>query len=217
MHHAAVVVVNSLISFVVHLYASEYLLGVTQANADTIRMLPSWLVCFPVMVGVGEIWFYYVHRLAHHRAVYSYVHKWHHEFRTTHPLAASYNHPLEHVLLNVPAAWLGPFVLAMVAPSLLRFEVIAAYHITALFHLCVSPCVGKKKKKIIIIIIIYSCSKDTVAIPSRRFLARSPGCCAVTCIMRFIISSSNATTATSPCWTTSTAPSTRPWPTSTNT
>jgi len=50
---------------------------------------------------MDEVLFYTAHRLAHHRAVYKYVHKTHHEWTAPIALASDYCHPLEHLLVNV--------------------------------------------------------------------------------------------------------------------
>lgn len=44
--------------------------------------------------------FYWLHRLSHHRSVYKYVHKQHHEFKQPVGLASTYAHPVEEVFVN---------------------------------------------------------------------------------------------------------------------
>ncbi|KAH8271122.1 hypothetical protein KR018_000683 [Drosophila ironensis] len=73
-------------------------------NSDDIRHLPTFkraardVVAFVIL---EEIMFYYAHRLLHHRALYKYVHKKHHEW--TAPIAAItlYAHPVEHIVANL--------------------------------------------------------------------------------------------------------------------
>ncbi|KAH8409018.1 hypothetical protein KR009_005321 [Drosophila setifemur] len=91
-------VVNMLTSWVIYelIYKTE--------NSSDIRELPTFkrtirdLAAFVVL---EEIMFYYAHRLLHHKAVYKYVHKKHHEW--TAPIAAItlYAHPVEHVVANL--------------------------------------------------------------------------------------------------------------------
>ncbi|KAI8034755.1 fatty acid hydroxylase domain-containing protein 2 [Drosophila gunungcola] len=73
-------------------------------NSGDIRVLPTFRRCLrdlAVFVVLEEIMFYYAHRLLHHKSVYKYVHKKHHEW--TAPIAAItlYAHPVEHVVANL--------------------------------------------------------------------------------------------------------------------
>ncbi|KAH8272787.1 fatty acid hydroxylase domain-containing protein 2 [Drosophila bipectinata] len=91
-------VVNVLTSWVVYelVYKTE--------NSRDIRQLPTFkrtvrdLVVFVIL---EEIMFYYAHRLLHHKSIYKYVHKKHHEW--TSPIAAItlYAHPVEHIVANL--------------------------------------------------------------------------------------------------------------------
>ncbi|XP_030378254.1 fatty acid hydroxylase domain-containing protein 2 [Scaptodrosophila lebanonensis] len=74
-----------------------------QQNTE-IRVLPTFgraLFDFACFVVLEEIMFYYSHRLLHHKAIYKYVHKKHHEW--TSPVAAMtlYAHPVEHIVANL--------------------------------------------------------------------------------------------------------------------
>ncbi|KAH8336112.1 hypothetical protein KR074_003297 [Drosophila pseudoananassae] len=91
-------VVNVLTSWAVYelVYKTE--------NSRDIRQLPTFkrtirdLVVFVIL---EEIMFYYAHRLLHHKSIYKYVHKKHHEW--TSPIAAItlYAHPVEHIVANL--------------------------------------------------------------------------------------------------------------------
>ncbi|KAM7347052.1 fatty acid hydroxylase domain-containing protein 2-like [Cochliomyia hominivorax] len=48
-----------------------------------------------------EFYFYYVHRLMHHKSIYKYVHKKHHEWSSPIAIITNYCHPLEHIILNL--------------------------------------------------------------------------------------------------------------------
>lgn len=61
-------------------------------------------------LAVEEVLFFYSHWLLHHRAVYKYVHKQHHEYKAPFGIAAIYAHPLEHFLSNVFPVTMGPLL-----------------------------------------------------------------------------------------------------------
>jgi methylsterol monooxygenase len=60
---------------------------------------------------VDDALFYWAHRAAHHRLLYPWLHKQHHEFK--HPVAMSvqYAHPLEDLLVNTVPTVAGPMLL----------------------------------------------------------------------------------------------------------
>ncbi|EDV92454.1 fatty acid hydroxylase domain-containing protein 2 [Drosophila grimshawi] len=73
-------------------------------NSQNIRELPSFgriVRDFVAFVVLEEIMFYYVHRLLHHKAIYKYVHKKHHEWTAPHAAMTLYAHPIEHVVANL--------------------------------------------------------------------------------------------------------------------
>lgn len=51
-----------------------------------------------VMLLMTDALFYASHRVLHHRSLYSWVHKQHHEFKTTVVIAFEYSHPIETAL-----------------------------------------------------------------------------------------------------------------------
>ena len=63
-----------------------------------------------IILLIDEFLFYYGHRLLHHKKVYRYIHKMHHEFRAPVGLAAIYSHPVEMLLSNVGPLFIGTVV-----------------------------------------------------------------------------------------------------------
>ncbi|KAH8287114.1 hypothetical protein KR054_003237 [Drosophila jambulina] len=114
-------VVNMLASWVF------YELVFKSTNSNDIRVLPTFRRAVrdvAAFVVLEEVMFYYAHRLMHHRSVYKYIHKKHHEW--TAPIAAItlYAHPVEHMVAN-----LLPVATSL---SLLGTHVALAYVIYAL-------------------------------------------------------------------------------------
>ncbi|KAH8367633.1 hypothetical protein KR084_000476 [Drosophila pseudotakahashii] len=102
-HAVKVVLLNLTVVNFLACWASYELVYKTENSRD-IRVLPTFrrsLRDLAVFVVLEEIMFYYAHRLLHHRSVYKYVHKKHHEW--TAPIAAItlYAHPVEHVVANL--------------------------------------------------------------------------------------------------------------------
>lgn len=47
-----------------------------------------------------DFWHYFAHRGLHHKSIYKYIHKLHHEFSAPFGLAAEYAHPIEILVLG---------------------------------------------------------------------------------------------------------------------
>ena len=64
-----------------------------------------------ISILIDDTWFYWGHRLLHTPWLYRHIHKQHHRFRFTHPLASEFAHPVEDLLVNSIGTLLGPLVL----------------------------------------------------------------------------------------------------------
>jgi sterol desaturase/sphingolipid hydroxylase (fatty acid hydroxylase superfamily) len=60
---------------------------------------------------VDDFLFYWSHRLAHHKLFYATIHKQHHLFKYTLPIATEYCHPLEDLFVNTLSSIAGPLLL----------------------------------------------------------------------------------------------------------
>jgi fatty acid hydroxylase domain-containing protein 2 len=79
-----------------------------------IRTLPTFqrvVIDLAVYIILREVTFYYFHRLLHHKMIYKYIHKRHHEWTSPIALTSAYCHPIEHVICNIVPIFIGPLVM----------------------------------------------------------------------------------------------------------
>jgi sterol desaturase/sphingolipid hydroxylase (fatty acid hydroxylase superfamily) len=50
---------------------------------------------------VNDTLFYWGHRMLHHKSIYKYIHKQHHQFKATIGIACEYAHPVEDIVSNI--------------------------------------------------------------------------------------------------------------------
>ena len=109
LKNAAIVMsLNALFASVVLYLVSQ---GVAKVYLD-ILAYPFWwtFLSFPLLLILNDTWFYWMHRLLHHRRLYKYVHHEHHKSTTVNPFTSFSFHVIEPLLLTV---WIIPAVLIM--------------------------------------------------------------------------------------------------------
>lgn len=79
--------------------------------AEKIPALPIVMLQLLIMLFMTDFLFYCAHRTLHHPALYSWIHKTHHEFKITVVFAFEYSHPIETVA-NILTVTIPPFILA---------------------------------------------------------------------------------------------------------
>lgn len=82
-----------------------------EARLEQLPTLPGFLASLVFFLAVEEVGFYYTHLLAHHKVLYPYIHKIHHQYTAPVAYCAVYAHPLEHIVVNVAPVVAGPVLL----------------------------------------------------------------------------------------------------------
>jgi len=78
-----------------------------------VNVLPEFhwvLIELAVCVIVEEFLFYYCHRMLHHKRIYKYIHKKHHEWTASISWVAVYSNPIEHIFSNIVPIYMGTLV-----------------------------------------------------------------------------------------------------------
>lgn len=72
--------------------------------------IPDWTIFvrdFLISIAFNDTLFYWAHRGLHHKSIYKYIHKQHHEFKVNIGIASEYAHPVEDVLANLTPTLFG--------------------------------------------------------------------------------------------------------------
>ncbi|MDJ0798096.1 MAG: sterol desaturase family protein [Calothrix sp. MO_167.B12] len=79
------------------------------------------IICFFLIWVIDDAWFYWIHRLLHHRSIYRYVHAVHHRSIDVTPFSSMSFHVVEGFLLS---AWIFPvsFFIPLYMPALGVFQ-----------------------------------------------------------------------------------------------
>eukprot|EP00981_Chlorochromonas_danica_P005713 scaffold1172_cov180-Ochromonas_danica.AAC.40 len=104
--------VNHLLVFPFALY---YLYPLYQSfGMEVYQPIPSiWIILRDLIISmaINDTLFYWSHRLAHHPAIYQYVHKQHHRYHQSIGIASEFAHPVEDLLCNLIPTLLGCLVM----------------------------------------------------------------------------------------------------------
>jgi sterol desaturase/sphingolipid hydroxylase (fatty acid hydroxylase superfamily) len=78
----------------------------TKVNAPVPSAL-TFLTHFAVFIAANDTLFYWVHRGLHHKSIYKYIHKKHHNFKVNIGIASEFAHPIEDIFANVLPTFAG--------------------------------------------------------------------------------------------------------------
>jgi len=82
---------------------------------------------------IMEIWFYYTHRIAHSKYIFSRIHRKHHFFTQPYALTGLYCSVTEMIFINVPSVTIGPIITGM-SYSLMTIWIVMIAVNTAISH-----------------------------------------------------------------------------------
>eukprot|EP00051_Salpingoeca_urceolata_P007301 m.96482 g.96482 ORF g.96482 m.96482 type:complete len:282 (+) comp15192_c1_seq3:2261-3106(+) len=88
---------------------------------EAVAVVAIWWLLF-------DTYFYWSHRLMHHKSLYQHIHKQHHRFYVPTGFAATYAHPVEEIFVNLASTIIGPVLF----PS--HFVVFLVYFATRLYE-----------------------------------------------------------------------------------
>lgn len=98
----------------------EHIFDIDLVNQARPEAVPSFPTLMLELCGCNlllEITSFYAHRLMHTSFFYRRCHKIHHEFTVPLPMASIYNHPLEHIVMNLTPVVVGIIVTSAHFPT----------------------------------------------------------------------------------------------------
>lgn len=110
MRAAKILFLNIMIIFPVSLALRTKVFNWAVPFATKTEDIPDSLTFFLqvlFMFVLEDFVFHLVHRAAHWRVIYPYIHKIHHEFKVTLSISAEYAHPLDYIFSNLIPSMMG--------------------------------------------------------------------------------------------------------------
>ena len=80
-------------------------------KASTLPSVAEVLGQLFISMMLDDTWFYWSHLLLHHKSIYKYIHKQHHNFVITEGYAVDYAHPVKDLMSNTISTLIGPLLL----------------------------------------------------------------------------------------------------------
>lgn len=107
------VLINQFVIGSIFMFGTAWLHLKIHGHPEDLSVLPSlseFLFQMTIFTLIEEVLFFYAHWAFHHRSIYKYIHKKHHEWTAPIAFEAVYAHPIEHLISNLMPASVGPLL-----------------------------------------------------------------------------------------------------------